>query len=110
MLAGSSHRQPLAADELQPLYLQRRAYLPHLRAGGNTPPSAASWLTCPCNRNVLLKQGDVLFRIDPRPYQFTVDEKKAALAEAKQSVRQLKAAMDAANSAVQGTLAEVIRN
>lgn len=60
----------------------------------------------PVQSNVPLKQGDVLFRIDPRPYQFTVDEKKAALAEAKQSVRQLKAAMDAANSAVQGTLAD----
>lgn len=60
----------------------------------------------PVQSNVPLKKGDVLFRIDPRPYQFTVDEKKAALAEAKQSVRQLKAAMDAANSAVQGTLAD----
>ncbi|NVP57046.1 HlyD family secretion protein [Mycoplana rhizolycopersici] len=60
----------------------------------------------PVQSNVPLKKGDVLFRIDPRPYQFTVDEKKAALAEAMQAVRQLKAAMDAANSAVQGTLAD----
>jgi len=26
--------------------------------------------------NAPLKQGDVLFRIDPRPYQFVVDQKK----------------------------------
>lgn len=52
--------------------------------------------------NAPLKKGDVLFRIDPRPYQFTVDQKKAALAEAEQTVLQLKAALDAANAAVTG--------
>ncbi len=60
----------------------------------------------PVQSNVPLKKGDVLFRIDPRPYQFTVDQKKAALAEAEQAVRQLKAALDAANSAVEGALAD----
>lgn len=38
----------------------------------------------------------------PRPYQFTVDQKKAALAEAEQTVLQLKAALDVANAAVTG--------
>ncbi len=56
----------------------------------------------PVTANVPLKKGDILFRIDPRPYQFAVDQKTAALAEAKQSVLQLKAALDAANSAVTG--------
>jgi len=56
----------------------------------------------PVAANTPLKKGDVLFRIDPRPYQYTVDQKKAALAEAEQSVLQLKAALDAANSAVSG--------
>lgn len=56
----------------------------------------------PVQPNTPLKKGDVLFRIDPRPYQFTVDQKQAALAEAKQAVLQLKAALDGANSAVAG--------
>lgn len=54
----------------------------------------------PVTPNVLLKKGDVLFRLDPRPYEYAVDEKRAALAEAQQNVRQLKSAMDAANSGV----------
>ena len=32
----------------------------------------------PVTPNVPLKKGDVLFRIDPRPYQFAVDEKRAS--------------------------------
>ncbi|EJC81079.1 multidrug resistance efflux pump [Rhizobium leguminosarum bv. trifolii WSM2297] len=56
----------------------------------------------PVQPDTPLKKGDVLFRIDPRPYQFVVDQKKAALAEAKQAVLQLKSALDAANSAVSG--------
>ncbi|MCV3737301.1 HlyD family secretion protein [Rhizobium sp. TRM96647] len=57
----------------------------------------------PVKMNAPLKKGDVLFRIDPRPYQYTVDQKKASLAEAEQSVRQLKAALDGAVSLVAGT-------
>lgn len=59
----------------------------------------------PVATNTPLKKGDVLFRIDPRPYQFAVDQKKAALAEAQQAVPQLKAALDAATSAVEGAKA-----
>ncbi len=54
----------------------------------------------PVKSDTPLKKGEVLFQIDPRPYQYAVDQKKASLAEAEQSVRQLKAAMDAADSAV----------
>jgi multidrug resistance efflux pump len=54
----------------------------------------------PVEPNMPLKEGDVLFRIDPRPYQFVVDEKKALLAEAEQNVKQLKAAYDQALSVV----------
>ena len=57
----------------------------------------------PVKMNAPLTKGDVLFRIDPRPYQYTVDQKKASLAEAEQSVRQLKAAFDGAVSLVAGT-------
>lgn len=50
----------------------------------------------PVAANVPLKKGDVLFKIDPRPYQYVVEQKRAALAEAEQNVPQLKAALDAA--------------
>jgi len=53
----------------------------------------------PVQPNVPLKEGDELFRIDPKPYQYVVDQKKAALAEAEQNVRQLKASLDQATAA-----------
>jgi multidrug resistance efflux pump len=50
----------------------------------------------PVEANMPLKDGDVLFRVDPKPFQYVVDEKKAALAEAEQKVSQLKDALDKA--------------
>jgi len=55
----------------------------------------------PVQANVPLKEGDVLFRVDPQPFQFVVDQKKAALAEAEQNVKQLKASLDQATAAAQ---------
>ncbi|ODT06701.1 MAG: secretion protein HylD [Mesorhizobium sp. SCN 65-20] len=52
----------------------------------------------PVQPNMPLKKGDVLFRVDPAPYQYVVDEKKAALAEAEQNVKQLKALFDQATA------------
>jgi len=52
----------------------------------------------PVEANTPLKQGDVLFRIDPSPYQYTVDQKKAALAEAEQNAKELKASLDEASA------------
>ena len=49
--------------------------------------------------NAPLKAGDELFAIDPRPYQYLVDQKKASLAEARQNVKQLKAQLDQASAA-----------
>jgi multidrug resistance efflux pump len=57
--------------------------------------------------NVPLKRGDLLFKIDPRPYQFVVDQKRAALAEAQQGVKQLKASLDQASAGVEKTKAQV---
>jgi multidrug resistance efflux pump len=48
----------------------------------------------PVKANTPLKQGDVLFRLDPDPYKFIVDQKKASLAEAEQNVLQLKSTLD----------------
>ncbi|HMF24807.1 MAG TPA: HlyD family secretion protein [Pseudolabrys sp.] len=55
----------------------------------------------PVKENAPLKEGDVLFRIDPKPYQYVVDQKKASLAEAEQNVRQLKASLDQAAAATE---------
>src|SRR5262249_45784198 len=52
----------------------------------------------PVTTNAPLKEGDVLFRLDPEPYQYVVDQKKALLAEAEQSVKQLKASLDQATA------------
>ena len=55
----------------------------------------------PVEANTPLKQGDVLFRIDPSTYQYVVDQKKAALAEAEQNAKELKASLDEANAATE---------
>jgi multidrug resistance efflux pump len=57
--------------------------------------------------NVHLKRGDLLFRIDPRPYQYVVDQKQALLAEAEQSVKQLKASLDQATAGVDKSQAQL---
>ena len=50
----------------------------------------------PVQTNAPLKEGDVLFRVDPKPFEYVVAAKKAALAEAEQNVKQLKASFDQA--------------
>ncbi len=52
----------------------------------------------PVQPNTPLKEGDELFRIDPRPYEYVVGQKKAALAEAEQNVKQMKSALDQATA------------
>lgn len=61
----------------------------------------------PVQPNTPLKAGDVLFRIDPKPYQYVVDEKKAALAEAEQKVDQLKEGLDKATAETQKASAQL---
>ena len=55
----------------------------------------------PVQANVPLKEGDELFRVDPKPYQYVVEQKQAALAEADQTVLQLKASLDQATAAAE---------
>jgi multidrug resistance efflux pump len=54
----------------------------------------------PVQPNTQLNQGDVLFRIDPRPFEYAVQQKRAALAEAIQNVRQLGADVQRARGEV----------
>ena len=50
--------------------------------------------------NVPLKKGDVLFRIDPKPYELLVARKKAQLAEAEQQVKQNEAQLSSTKGRV----------
>jgi multidrug resistance efflux pump len=61
----------------------------------------------PVETNVPLKVGDVLFRVDPKPYEYVVSQKKAALAEAEQNVDQLKASLDQATASTEAARAQL---
>jgi multidrug resistance efflux pump len=52
----------------------------------------------PVAANTPLKEGDELFRIDPKPYQYALDQKKAQLADAEQNVMKLKTSLDQATA------------
>lgn len=51
----------------------------------------------PVKPNAPVKKGDVLFRLDPSPFQDTIDQRKAQLAQAEQNVEVLKASLREAN-------------
>lgn len=57
--------------------------------------------------NEPLEEGDVLFRVDPRPFQYAVEEKRAALAEAQQNVKQLAATFNQASAGVDKARAQL---
>jgi multidrug resistance efflux pump len=59
------------------------------------------------NTNRHLEAGDVLFKIDPKPYEYTLAEKRAGLAEAEASVAQLKASVDQASATVEKAKTEL---
>lgn len=61
----------------------------------------------PAEANVPLRQGDVLFRIDPKPYQYVVDQKRALLAESEQNVKRLRAAYEEATAAAERAKSQV---
>jgi len=57
--------------------------------------------------NQHLEAGEVLFKIDPKPFEYTVAEKKAGLADAEANVAQLKASVDQATATVEKAKAEL---
>src|SRR6516165_5916321 len=61
----------------------------------------------PVVANMPLKEGDVLFRIDPKPYQYVLDQKAAGLAAAEQNVKELKASLDQATAAAEKSKSEL---
>jgi len=56
--------------------------------------------------NTPVKKGEVLFRIDPTPFQNAVSAKEAALADALQTTKQLHATADAAQKKLESALAD----
>jgi multidrug resistance efflux pump len=60
----------------------------------------------PVQSGTPLKAGDVLFRIDPAPFENEVKSKEAALAAAVQTTRQLRATADAAQKKLESALAD----
>src|SRR3954471_15941943 len=56
--------------------------------------------------NTPLKVGDVLFRIDPKPFENAVKAKEAALADAVQTTHQLRATADAAQKKSESAIAD----
>lgn len=61
----------------------------------------------PVQPNTDIKKGDVLFKIDPEPYQAEVDRLEALLAAAEQAVPQLKASVDQAEAALKKSKAQL---
>src|SRR5215831_5357118 len=59
------------------------------------------------NTNRHLEAGDVLFKLDPKPFEYTVEEKRAGLAQAEASVAQLKASVDQASATVEKSKAHL---
>jgi multidrug resistance efflux pump len=57
--------------------------------------------------NQHLEAGEVLFKIDPKPYEYTVAEKKAGLADAEANVAQLKASVDEATATAEKAKSEL---
>src|SRR5206468_1203944 len=62
----------------------------------------------PVQANVPLKKGDVLFRIDPQPFQYEVDRLRALLASKNVKVSQLTEQMAAAEAATAEAKANLI--
>ena len=57
--------------------------------------------------NKPLKEGDVLFKVDPKPYEYAVEQRRAMLAEAEQNVSELKTSLDQATANKQRAVAQL---
>ncbi|NQY25681.1 MAG: HlyD family secretion protein [Piscirickettsiaceae bacterium] len=71
------------------------------------PAVSGNVIEVPVQGNAHVKKGDILFKLDPTPFQAVVTQKEALLADALQSaVPKLKAGVDAANASVAKMVAE----
>lgn len=70
------------------------------------PDVSGTVVDVPVEPNEPLKEGDVLFKIDPRPYELEVKRLEAQLKGAEQDVKELEAAQDTAQARVDAAEAE----
>ncbi|MCX6875309.1 MAG: biotin/lipoyl-binding protein [Verrucomicrobia bacterium] len=74
-----------------------------------TPVVSGRVVEAPIRVGAAVKKGDVLFKIAPSRFQAVVDQKKAALAEAEQNVKQLVAGRETAEARLQQAQADTQR-
>jgi multidrug resistance efflux pump len=75
-----------------------------------TPNVTGQIVAIPVKPNVPVKEDDVLFQIDPAPFQYKVSQLQASLAAAKQQVDILKSNYEQATANVTGLTAQVAFN
>jgi multidrug resistance efflux pump len=75
-----------------------------------TPNVTGQIIAIPVKPNVPVKTGDILFQIDPAPFQYKVAQLQASLAGAKQQTEILKANYDQATANVIGLSEQVAYN
>jgi len=75
-----------------------------------TPNVTGQIVTIPVKPNVPVKANDVLFQIDPAPFQYKVMQLQASLAAAKQQVEILKSNYEQATANVSGLTTQVAFN
>ena len=75
-----------------------------------TPNVTGQIVAIPVKPNVLVKANDVLFQIDPAPFQYKVSQLQASLAAAKQQVEILKSNYEQAMANVSGLTTQVAFN
>src|SRR5689334_14600758 len=71
------------------------------------PNVAGQVIEIPVKPNEPVKAGAVLFRLDPAPFQYKVNQLEASLAQAKQQVKQLEASYQQATANVEGLTKQV---
>src|SRR5256885_8498763 len=75
-----------------------------------TPNVTGQIVAIPVKPNVPVKQNDVLFQIDPAPFQYKVTQLQASLAAAKQNAEILKSNYEQATANVAGLTAQAAYN
>jgi multidrug resistance efflux pump len=75
-----------------------------------TPNVTGQVVAIPVKPNVQVKAGDILFQIDPAPFQYKVAQLQASLAAAKQQTEILKSNYEQASANVVGLAAQVSFN
>jgi len=97
ILVSMSNYHPSSSDAR--VFQRVVQIVPHI----TTPGRVAEVVAQP---NAPIKKGEVIFRIDPKSFQFEVDRLQAALSAAQQNVPQLKSSLDQASAGVEKAAAQ----